>query len=98
MHIDGHSDEALPQLFDGVPFFEWPSTDDQVRALMQKNDVFILVSDFRELLIRRGTGRVILCHKESFLLIKPKCPWHSMTSNYVSNMPPVYQDLCQTIR
>ena len=95
MHIDGHSDEALPQLFDGVPFFEWPSTDEQVRALMQKNDVFIMVSDLYALVeaqaLHRATMRV-------FLISKPKCPWHSMTSNYVSNMPPVYQYLCQTIR
>ena len=81
VHIDGHSDEALPQLFDGVPFFEWPSTDDQVQALMQKNDVFILVSNFCELLIRRGTP-VMLDQPTMmvFLIIKLKYPWQLQNS------------------
>ena len=43
MHIDGHSDEALLQLMDQMAFFDWPSSDEQVQVLMQRNDVFITV-------------------------------------------------------
>ncbi|KAK2175967.1 hypothetical protein NP493_692g02016 [Ridgeia piscesae] len=41
VHIDGHSDEALLQLMDQMAFFDWPSSDEQVQVLMQRNDVFI---------------------------------------------------------
>ena len=43
VHIDGHSDDALPRFLSGMPFFQWPRTDFEVDLMLQQNDVFILV-------------------------------------------------------
>ena len=44
IHVDAHADSALPDIIDGMPLFDWPSDVAQVATLLQKNDVFILVS------------------------------------------------------
>ncbi|XP_050393491.2 uncharacterized protein LOC126811699 [Patella vulgata] len=41
LHIDGHSDGAPPDRFDIISLFKYPKIKDEIRALMQANDVFI---------------------------------------------------------
>ena len=43
LHIDGHSDFALPGYYNGLPVFRWPESEEDILRLMQKNDVFIIV-------------------------------------------------------
>jgi hypothetical protein len=43
IHIDGHSDEEIPEYEQGMPFFRHPSDESEIRYLAQKNDVFIKV-------------------------------------------------------
>ncbi|ELU01312.1 hypothetical protein CAPTEDRAFT_215860 [Capitella teleta] len=41
IHVDGHSDESIPNYIAGMPFFRYPRDEEEVEMLMQKNDVFI---------------------------------------------------------
>jgi hypothetical protein len=43
VHIDGHSDESIPEYISGMPFFRFPRDEEEVEMLMQKNDIFIQV-------------------------------------------------------
>jgi hypothetical protein len=45
IHIDGHDDMAMPSHFPDFPTFRWPKTKQDFKLLMQKNDVFIMVSN-----------------------------------------------------
>ena len=45
IHIDGHSDMAMPFYDPKMPFFRWPNTMDQMHHMMQANDVFIQVGN-----------------------------------------------------
>ena len=45
IHIDGHSDMAVPRYDPRMPFFHWPNTKDQLYHLMQKCDAFIQVGN-----------------------------------------------------
>ncbi|XP_061191206.1 UPF0489 protein C5orf22 homolog [Saccostrea echinata] len=42
IHIDGHSDMALPQYFRKLPFLRWPKNRKELDYYMQENDMFIL--------------------------------------------------------
>ncbi len=44
VHIDAHSDDAPPEMRPNFPWFQWPQAPEQLRALMQGNDQFIIVS------------------------------------------------------
>lgn len=41
LHIDAHSDMAPPDNVEGYPFFRWPKNKDEIRTMIQSNDVFI---------------------------------------------------------
>lgn len=43
-HIDGHSDAAPPYNASLLPLFRWPRDPEEIRGMMQANDVFIVVS------------------------------------------------------
>ena len=45
IHIDGHDDMAMPSHFPDFPTFRWPKTKQDFKLLMQRNDVFIMVSN-----------------------------------------------------
>ncbi|XP_041363169.1 uncharacterized protein LOC121378879 [Gigantopelta aegis] len=50
-HIDGHSDGGMPPHSDILTLFKWP-TSKQVKAMMQKNDVFIVAAALTGLITR----------------------------------------------
>lgn len=43
-HIDGHSDLAPPFYFPGYPSFRMPRDSREINMMIQRNDVFIVVS------------------------------------------------------
>jgi len=45
IHIDGHSDAAMPRYVKQFPMFRWPKTTDEMHRLMQGNDDFIQVNN-----------------------------------------------------
>ena len=45
IHIDGHSDAAMPRYVKQFPFFRWPNTTKEIHSLMQENDDFIQVNN-----------------------------------------------------
>ena len=45
IHIDGHSDAAMPNYVKDFPFFRWPETTKEIHSLMQENDDFIQVNN-----------------------------------------------------
>lgn len=44
-HIDGHSDLAPPFYFPGYPSFRMPRDSREINMMIQRNDVFIVVSN-----------------------------------------------------
>ncbi|XP_067671276.1 UPF0489 protein C5orf22 homolog [Haliotis asinina] len=51
LHIDGHSDGAIPLQRDILPFFRFPTVRD-IYNMMQRNDVFIVAASFTGLIKR----------------------------------------------
>ena len=43
VHIDGHDDGGLPEYQRGYPWFSWPKNSEELRILMQANDLFLTV-------------------------------------------------------
>ncbi|KAK3092112.1 hypothetical protein FSP39_025310 [Pinctada imbricata] len=52
IHIDGHSDMAIPFLVQGYPFFRLPRDSKEIIKMMQRNDVFIVQAGMAGLLKR----------------------------------------------
>ena len=46
IHIDGHADLAMPYNTAFFPTFRRPRTPNDIEAMMQTNDVFIMVSGY----------------------------------------------------
>ncbi|XP_013420174.1 uncharacterized protein LOC106180672 [Lingula anatina] len=42
IHVDGHSDNAPPELIEDFPFFHRPRNSKELAAMLQRNDAFIL--------------------------------------------------------
>ena len=43
IHIDGHSDDGPPEFRKGYPRYRYPKTKEELRVMMQSNDMFIQV-------------------------------------------------------